>query len=163
MPQFTFEYTTYESIQYLPSHWSPLITVARQKAKEAYAPYSKFGVGAAILLQNGAMITGVNIENASYPVGICAERSALASLYSSHSGIQIEAFAISTYSDIHPAGSPAFPCGMCRQFIAESVAINQRTYPILLSAQQGEVIVIADALMLLPFHFGPQNLLQTKP
>jgi len=86
---------------------------AIQAKANAYCPYSNFRVGAALLSQEGTTITGVNVENASYPVGTCAERCALAKAVSE--GItSFRALAVAT--DISP---PASPCGMCRQFIVE--------------------------------------------
>ncbi len=84
-----------------------------QAVKEfAYAPYSGFKVGAALLTKNGVMYTGVNIENASYPVGLCAERAAFASAISQGEK-EFEAIAVCGDADV------CWPCGMCRQFMYE--------------------------------------------
>ncbi len=92
-----------------------LMTAAREAAKNAYAPYSDFSVGAAILTQGGAVHAGCNVENASYGLSICAERNAATSMVSaSPDDRRISAVAV-----FSPNTSPCFPCGACRQFLRE--------------------------------------------
>jgi cytidine deaminase len=86
-----------------------LVELARAAAANAYAPYSKFHVGAAALLRDGRVITGVNVENASYPLGVCAERCALAR--AAAEGVRP--------GDVEAVGITASPCGGCRQWLAE--------------------------------------------
>lgn len=94
-----------------------LVEEAREVAEKAYAPYSKFRVGAALLLTNGEVVTGTNVENASYGLTICAERSALVSAVSQFGpGICVAAVAV---TNLNGAASP--PCGACRQVLAEFV------------------------------------------
>jgi homotetrameric cytidine deaminase len=94
-----------------------LLAAARKAAQKAYAPYSKFRVGAALLLSNGEVVRGANVENASYGLTICAERSALVSAVSQFGPeIRIAAVAVANLND---AASP--PCGACRQVLAEFV------------------------------------------
>jgi len=89
-----------------------LYLLAKETLKNAYAPYSKFHVGAALLTKDGAVYTGVNIENSSYPAGICAERTAFAKAISE--GVRdFEAVAVAS------SGGTAWPCGICRQFMFE--------------------------------------------
>lgn len=107
-----------------------LLDEATQIAKRAYAPYSKFPVGCAILLSDGQIITGVNVENAAYPVGICAERNALAHVVTL--GLQHTITAIAVVTHASPVGSP---CGMCRQFLREFIGND---VPIYLGNPQGE-------------------------
>lgn len=92
-----------------------LLECARQAAQNAYAPYSGFRVGAALRLTNGEIVTGTNVENVSYGLTICAERSALVRAVS-HFGpaIRVDAVAVANLND---AASP--PCGACRQMLAE--------------------------------------------
>lgn len=92
-----------------------LVSEAKQAQKMAYAPYSRFFVGSALLTAEGKIYTGCNIENASYPVGLCAERAAFASAISKGER-NFSAMALVGGEDI---SKPCFPCGMCRQFIQE--------------------------------------------
>lgn len=94
-----------------------LLDRARQAAQHAYAPYSNFRVGAALRLSNGEIVTGVNVENVSFGLTICAERSALAQAVSQFGPeIRVEAVAI---ANLNAAASP--PCGACRQMLAEFI------------------------------------------
>jgi cytidine deaminase len=86
-----------------------LVEQAQAAAGNAYAPYSKFLVGAAVLLRDGRVVTGVNVENASYPLGMCAERCALARAVAE--GVRP--------GDVEAVGITASPCGGCRQWLAE--------------------------------------------
>jgi cytidine deaminase len=117
------------------------------KAK-AYCPYSKFRVGACLITTSGEYIFGANIENASYPVGVCAERVALgAALMQGHKSFK----AIAVATDIKP---PASPCGMCRQFMREFTTPD---FPIYMYDKDGEYKV-ATIGELLPDSFGPDDL-----
>jgi cytidine deaminase len=98
-----------------PITMQPLIDAALAVAEHAYAPYSRFRVGAALLLTNGEMITGANVENVSYGLTICAERSALVSAIAEFGPeIRIAAAAV-----VNLNGAPSPPCGACRQVLAE--------------------------------------------
>jgi len=92
-----------------------LVAAARRAARRAYAPYSNFRVGSALRLKDGAIVTGVNVENGSYGMTICAERSALVRAIAEYGpGIRITAIAVANLND---AASP--PCGACRQMLSE--------------------------------------------
>ncbi|MCJ1378450.1 hypothetical protein MMC17_001549 [Xylographa soralifera] len=123
-----------------------------QKAIEAKArahcPYSHFRVGAALLTPSGAYITGVNVENASYPVGVCAERCAVAKAVSDGEKV-FRAIAVAT--DISP---PASPCGSCRQNLREFCGLEM---PIFMYDVKGEYVVMTLG-ELLPMSFGPDHL-----
>jgi cytidine deaminase len=121
-----------------------LLKKACDIAINAYAPYSKFRVGCAVLLNDDRVVLGVNIENASYPVTLCAERAALASVITSGCQHMIKAVAVVT-----SASPPGSPCGMCRQFLSEFLASDT---PIILGNTQGEVVVKTMG-ELLPFAF----------
>ncbi|KAG9662082.1 cytidine deaminase, partial [Aureobasidium melanogenum] len=121
------------------------------EAKErAYCPYSKFRVGASLLLKSGQIVRGANVENAAYPVGTCAERTALgtAVVEGARRG-DIRALAVAT--DISP---PASPCGMCRQYIRE---FCEPSMPILMYDKDGKSTVLT-LEQLLPMSFGPESL-----
>jgi len=93
-----------------------LLKLAREAQQNAYAPYSKFRVGAAVLLENGQIFTGCNVENASYGLTNCAERSAIFAAVSKLGGTNVKIRAVAVVND-HDA--PCSPCGACRQVIAE--------------------------------------------
>jgi cytidine deaminase len=96
----------------------PLIAAAQQAAACSYSPYSKFRVGAALQLENGAIVTGTNVENVSYGLTICAEAAAVARAVSEHGpSIRIRAVAV---ANLNSAPSP--PCGACRQILSEFIA-----------------------------------------
>ena len=158
MAVYQFSYNEYASETELDPALSVLLKEARDAALHAYAPYSHFRVGAAVLLGDGQLVTGVNIENASYPVGICAERSALASAISSYPNEKIAAIAITYIPPQGEADKPAFPCGMCRQFISECEDRNQQKITLVLAGQRGSIVVINSSKDLLPFSFGGGDL-----
>jgi cytidine deaminase len=158
MPNFQFAYHEFDHAEELPTALQPLLASARSIVKDAYAPYSNFKVGASILFLDGQIVHGVNIENASYPVGICAERSALASALSQYPSQKIVALAVSYFSPNDANNFPAFPCGMCRQFISECEDRNQAPISILVSGQEGKIILIDTIKHLLPFAFGGSDL-----
>ena len=158
MAIFQFNYTEHISDKELNISDYHLLSEARRITEGAYAPYSHFKVGAAVMLKNGKIILGVNIENASYPVGICAERSALASAISQFPEEEVEVIAISYLAPSGDNEKPAFPCGMCRQFISECEDRNHKSIRLILGAQNGSVIVLDTAKHLLPFSFGGNDL-----
>lgn len=158
MKSFHFDYQEFSTADELDESSLLLLQAARSITSSAYAPYSHFHVGAAVLMENGEIIPGVNVENASYPVGICAERTALSSAITRFSDQKIKAIAISYYGEKGVSMEPAFPCGMCRQFISECEDRNQEPIRLILSGQEGPVVVIHSAKHLLPFGFEGKSL-----
>lgn len=158
MPVYQFTYQEFDQDNQLSPEFATLLQHAREATRNAYAPYSHFNVGAAVLLSNGEIVHGVNIENASYPVGVCAERSALASAISLHPELHIKAIAISYQSESGDNSTPAFPCGMCRQFISECEDRNKEAIPLILAAQHGKIIQLNSVKDILPFSFGGGDL-----
>lgn len=143
----------------LPAADKQLLETARAATAQAYAPYSRFHVAAAALLHNGTIVTGTNQENASFPVGSCAERTLLGMVANLHPGIAIDAMAIS-YAN-HATGHsavPASPCGMCRQALLEYEGRVQQPMRLLLSGQSGPVIILSRAADLLPLAFSASDL-----
>ena len=128
-----------------------LIDQAREVTKYAYAPYSNYHVGAALLFQDGSVVRGVNIENASYSVTNCAERSAIFSAISQGKNMQ-EVIAVAVVADGVRIGSP---CGVCRQAMAEFFA---PTTPVYLSLMQGDEFTTTSVAELLPFAFNKQDM-----
>lgn len=137
----------------LSTAWQQLCTAAQEAMQNAYAPYSKYQVGAAALLSNGDIIKGSNQENAVYPLGICAERVALATVGAQHPGAKVKALAICTNRLSEKAKFPAFPCGSCRQTIIESEMRQGDSIPILITDDHGQVYIIQSVKDILPFAF----------
>ncbi|MBQ8593539.1 MAG: cytidine deaminase [Bacteroidaceae bacterium] len=133
-----------------------LISMAKESAQKSYAPYSKFHVGAALFLSNGSYIVGNNQENASYPNGICAERTALYQAGAIYPQQTIKAMAIAACNDKGVfTSSPCPPCGSCRQVMLES-EVRQAATPIrlLLYGTDECYIIEGGASALLPLSFG---------
>lgn len=116
----------YDSIIELPSDVHDLMLEAVAIRKTAYAPYSNFKVGVALLLENGLRVQGSNQENAAYPSGLCAERVAVFYAGSRYPGVKILKMAISAASSNSTISIPIPPCGACRQSMAE-YEIKQNT------------------------------------
>lgn len=156
--ELRFGFDVYESSKDLAPADEALMDAAREATQKAYAPYSNFLVGAVARLKNGETVSGTNQENASYPVGICAERVLLSSAAMLHTDVPIDTMAIACNNLNGKSDSPASPCGMCRQYISEYEERMKQPIRILLSGMSGKVIVIAEAGSLLPLSFGSADL-----
>jgi cytidine deaminase len=132
-----------------------LIAAARDAAKNAYAPYSKFRVGAAVLLVDGRVVTGANVENASYGLSLCAETVALAKV--ANNGDLADVVEVAVIGGTGP--DPVRPCGRCRQILNEAAQIGGRD--IIVHCSSGDSTVIERHLLstLLPHAFGPKDLI----
>jgi cytidine deaminase len=157
--KFEFEYKVYDDISELDKSDIFLLTKARSVTSKAYAPYSNFFVGAAAILENGETVVGTNQENASYPVGICAERVLLGNAAIMHPNIAIDTMAISYDSKTLKSDHPISPCGMCRQALVEYETRTTKPIRLVLSGQQGKVIIVNTVSSLLPFAFTSGELL----
>ncbi len=162
MAKFEFEYAVTEGLDHLPRAEKELALAAFDAARTlAYAPYSEFRVGAAVLLDSGAVVKGSNQENAAFPAGICAERVALSAVSALHPGETIVMIAIAYQKDDLSevmAHTVLSPCGTCRQSIAEYISRQQRPIALLLCSATGPVYKIDNAMQLLPFSFGSELL-----
>ncbi|WP_299890081.1 cytidine deaminase [uncultured Lacinutrix sp.] len=148
----------YESVENLPQDIQELMSEAVEVRNKAYAPYSKFNVGAALLLENGEVISGSNQENASYPSGLCAERTAIYYAGAKYPNVKIVKMAITAASQKQKTENPIPPCGACRQAIAE-YEINQETpIEIYFMGEIGKVIKSNSLANLLPLSFDKSNL-----
>ena len=136
---------------------SELIEAAKRATANSYSPYSKFQVGAALRLKNGIIVTGSNQENASYPLGLCAERTAIFHAQHMYPDQPIVALAIATFANGHFYPEPISPCGACRQVMLEVENRYQHPMRVLLYGTSGTHVVetIKD---LLPFQFISESL-----
>jgi cytidine deaminase len=129
-----------------------LVDAAKKAVKQAYAPYSRFQVGAAALLTNQEIITGSNQENVAYPSGLCAERTALFYANSQFPDEAVEAIAVAAYTDGDYVEEPVTPCGGCRQVMLEVQKRANRPVKVLLYGKKA-VYIIEKATDLLPLSF----------
>ena len=130
-----------------------LTDAALEATRRSYAPYSRFHVGAAALLENGIVVTGTNQENVASPSGLCAERTTLFYANSQYPDVPVVALAIAACSEDGVTPSyPISPCGACRQVMLETEKRHRKPMRILLCGAE-EVIVVESARDLLPFAF----------
>ncbi len=153
-----FEVEVYNSSAELSTPDAALLEEARKTTANAYAPYSKFLVSAVAALEGGQKVVGTNQENASYPVGICAERVLLSTLASQYPGQAIDTIAISYNNTQGKSGHPISPCGICRQSLSEYEERINHPIRIILSGLSGEVFIIKQAKDLLPLTFTSSDL-----
>ena len=151
-------YNIYDDYSLLNQHDKELLASARTIALKAYAPYSGFNVGAVALMENNTIITGTNQENASFPIGLCAERVLLAAISSVAPDLSIKVLAISYSTEIADSAFPIAPCGICRQSLVEFEARYKSPIRLLLSGSKGEVYEFDSVSSLLPLSFKAENL-----
>ena len=155
--KINFEVAVYASADELNDADKALLQAARKTTEAAYAPYSNFCVGAVAQMANGETVSGTNQENASYPVGICAERVLLSCIATQYPGIPVNTIAIS-YNNVNGDSShPISPCGICRQSLSEYEERVNQSIRIILSGLSGEVYVIEKASQLLPLSFSAND------
>lgn len=150
---FSSQITIFDTIEELPVEIQNLMGKAIEVRKNAYAPYSKFRVGAAILLDNGEIVVGSNQENAAYPSGLCAERVAIFHAGAIYPKATILKMAITAASDNNRTESPVPPCGACRQSIAEYEIRQDAPIEIYYMGEIGSIQHSASLKNLLPFMF----------
>lgn len=154
----SFEYHSFQDSAALPIADLRLLEEAREVTAQAYAPYSNFYVGAAILLANGIVVRGTNQENASFPAGICAERVALSTAASLYPGVPILTIAVSYHNPAGSNDSPISPCGICRQTLSEYEGRQQQSIRVIMSGQTGKVFVLQTIRHLLPLAFSAEDM-----
>lgn len=135
-----------------------LLQKAIDSSKNAYAPYSRFKVGAAVLLADQTIVIGNNQENVAYPSGLCAERVAFFAAGAQHPGKEIKAVAIYAYSDAFEVKDAVAPCGACRQAMAEYEIKQGKPISLIISGPDGNIKKISDITSLLPLVFNETNL-----
>ena len=151
--QFVSSYEVYDNPDELNEQDAELLQYAHKAAQNAYAPYSRFHVGAAVRLANGVIVSGNNIENAAYPSGLCAERVTLFSAQAQYPGVAVEAIAVTARSEKTLVNEPIAPCGACRQVMAEVEKNSQRKLRILCQGETGPVMAFDGIETLMPFIF----------
>lgn len=157
--KFEFSYEEFRDSSELQEKDQWLLNEARAVTEQAYAPYSNFHVGAVAILENGEIVAGTNQENASYPVGICAERVLLGNAATLYPKVKIETIAISYNSEEVKSDHPISPCGMCRQALLEYETRMKNPIRLILGGMEGKVQVIRSAKLLLPFAFTSDELI----
>ncbi len=152
--QISFEALVYETIDELNMQQKDLMLKAVEARKMAYAPYSNFHVGAAVLLENGEVVIGNNQENASYPSGLCAERVAIFHAGAKFPGVKILSVAISATSNDYVVDKPAAPCGNCRQAMSEYEVKQKKPIELLMMGEIGKIIKCHSISAILPLAFN---------
>ena len=137
----------------LPQDVQGLMSQAVEAREKSYSPYSQFRVGAAILLENGEVVTGSNQENASYPAGLCAERTAIFYAGAKYPKTKILKMALTARSENHKMEVPTPPCGSCRQAIAEYEVKQDQPIEIFFMGEKGKVVKANSISDLLPLIF----------
>jgi cytidine deaminase len=147
----------YDSVAGLPETDQQLIAAAREASEKAYAPYSKFNVGAAVLLANGEIIRGNNQENADFTDGLCAERVALFFAHATYPDVAVKALAVTAKNRGKLLAGPTQPCGSCRQVLIETESRFRQSIRLILDGAE-KIMVLDGADSLLPFAFKPDSL-----
>lgn len=147
------ELIKYASIEALDSEARVLLEAAIKSRERAYAPYSHFRVGAAVLLENGKTVSGNNQENAAYPSGLCAERVAVFSANANFPDLKIRSIAISCRHEYKLTDQPFTSCGACRQVLLEFEQKQDSPIKTFFYGETGEVWELPNTKLLLPFFF----------
>ncbi|MCW3077840.1 MAG: cytidine deaminase [Bacteroidetes bacterium] len=152
------EFLIYDSIEELNKEDKDLLLLAKKATDNAYAPYSNFYVGAAVLMENGIIVTGNNQENAAYPSGLCAERVAVYHASSQYPDLKIKTIAVTARTNGKTLTGPVSPCGSCRQSLSEYEFKFKSAIRIILAGQEGEVYISESVSNLLPLTFTSSSL-----
>ena len=147
------QYKEYSSASELPAEYKLLMEKAAEATKSSYAPYSKFNVGAAVLMGNGEIVTGSNQENAASPSGLCAERVALFAAHHNYPSSPVKAITIIGSQNGILTSTLTYPCAACLQVLLESQKRAGAPIAVIIgSAEKIQVMESVDAL--LPFSFS---------
>jgi len=150
-------YREYPNTQDLPEDEQILVSEAVAAASGAYAPYSRFMVGAAMLFDDGTVIRGANVENAAYPSGSCAEKTVLSYAISNYPGKKPLAIAVAALAGGRLTREPVPPCGNCRQMLLEEEKRQGSDIKVILTGKE-KTIVLKNCESLMPLHFTKSNL-----
>ncbi|MBK3517050.1 cytidine deaminase [Carboxylicivirga marina] len=157
----TTQIEVYENSKELSQPEQLLIDSAKEVCLKAYAPYSEFKVGAAVLLKNGKIITGSNQENAAYPSGLCAERTAMFYANTQYPETPVVSMAIIAMNKNGILENPVAPCGACRQVLLETELRFKQAYNILLVGKSS-IQKVKSSKDLLPLSFVGEGLLKSE-
>lgn len=150
--EISVKYFEYESSAELTSDYQTLVEKAKEATMQAYAPYSKFRVGAAVLLENGVIVTGTNQENAAYPSGLCAERVAIFYANSQYPDQPVKAIAVASFFNGKFNENPVYPCGSCRQVLLETETRYSKPMDVIMYGSNA-IQLVSSAARLLPLSF----------
>lgn len=156
--EFKIQYTVFPNKEALTDDDRQLFDAALASRAKAYAPYSQFHVGCAMLLEDGQIIVANNQENAAYPSGLCAERSALFWSASNFPDVSIKKIFVIGGAKVNPEAIPIPPCGACRQSILEYESKQNSTIELFFTSVEGEIIKTQSIRDLLPFSFDASYL-----
>ncbi len=151
-------FTEFDNENELSTPELELLQKARKACDLAYAPYSDFHVGAALLLENGVIVTGNNQENAAFPSGLCAERVAIYYAGAQYPNTAVKTIAITCKSKTFHVGEPLSPCGGCRQAMSEYEIRQKTNIRVILMGETGKIRVVESIADLLPFMFKAEEL-----
>jgi len=151
--QFSASFEQYADKDDLDAFDKKMMDLAIEARDRSYSPYSQFSVGAAVLLENGEIITGNNQENAAYPSGMCAERVAIWTASAMYPDVKVIKLALSGKSKLRLVETPVSPCGACRQVLGEYESKQNSNIEIYFTGETGKVIKTTSVKNLLPFSF----------
>ena len=154
----TVAYTEVSDASQLEENDSKLLAEAWKASESAYAPYSKFHVGAAVRLNNNSVLRGNNQENGAYPSGMCAERVAVFAASAMYPGVPIKTIAVVAKTDVFKLTDPVTPCGACRQVISEYETLSGQPIRIILQGNSDKIWIIDGIANLLPLMFHGDGL-----
>ena len=148
----TIEYQEFASMEDMMPEDRSLLEYAIGATKGSYAPFSHYNVGAAVLLSDGTVVQGANQENAAFPSGLCAERTALFAAHAQHPELAVRALAVTACRDGRMAPEPAWPCGACRQVLAETQKRAEAPVRVIVGGLS-RIVVFSSVDDILPFIF----------
>ncbi len=151
--EITASATVFKDVSELSFEDKMLMNKAIEAREKAYAPYSNFNVGAALLLENGQIILGNNQESAAYPSGMCAERVAIWKAGSDFPHVKVKKLVITASSKNSKVDTPVGPCGACRQTLSEYEINQKEPIEVIFMGEVGNIIKTESLLSLLPFSF----------
>jgi len=148
----------YKNTEELPEAYALLLQKAKQAVNSSYAPYSKFNVGCAILLDNGEILCGSNQENIAYPSGLCAERVAVFYAGAHYPHVKINMMAITVKAQNYVVDKPIMSCGACLQSISEYETRFSSNIKMILQGETGDIYVASGTETFMPFKFYVKEL-----